>query len=156
MMSSKWREIQQNADDFVIKEYFKNMTPESYQEGIKNAIKITENRLMKEYDAELKRITDQYNRTLREATLIAMDTLATEMIYELGNILNCYVEEPEYLDQKIDVVQGIYETAMTAIENYASNKYKNDKQAQRAYEKKKKTVQKIFGMEQTNGKKKSK
>ena len=151
-MSSKWRKMQQNADDFMIKEYFKNMTPETYQQGIKDAIRITENRLTKEYDTDMKRMANQYNQSLREATLIAMDTLATEMVYELGNILNCYVEEPEYLDQKIDVVQGIYETAMTSIEGYATAKYKNDKQAQKAFEKKKKTVQRIFGMEMNNGK----
>ena len=78
-----------------------------------------------------------------------MDTLDTKMIDELGNVLECYVDEPEYLDQKIDIVQGIYETAMHAIEEYASDKYKNDAQAQKAYEKKKKKIQKIFGLEES-------
>lgn len=102
-------------------------------------------------------MNNEFNRKLQEGTLIAMDTLATEMIYELGNVLECYVEEPEYLDQKIEIVQNIYETAMHSIEDYASDKYKTDKQAQKAYEKKKKTIQKIFGMEESgNGSKKSK
>ena len=85
-----------------------------------------------------------------------MDTLATEMVYELGNILECYKDEPEYLDQKIDIVQGIYETAMQSIEDYAGDKYETDKQAQKEFERKKKTIQKIFGMGENNGKKKSK
>ena len=69
------------------------------------------------------------------------------MIYEIGRLLECYVKEPENLDQKIDLVQGIYETAMTSIEEYASHKYKNDKQAQKAFAKKKKTIQKLFGID---------
>lgn len=148
-MSSLSRKIQKNAEDFMIKEYYKNMTPEMYQEGIQTAIRTTEERLIKRYDAELMRMNKEYNRAIQEGTLIAMDTLATEMIYELGNVLECYVDEPEYLDQKIDIVQNIYETAMHSIEDYASDKYKSDKQAQQVYEKKKKTIQKIFGLEES-------
>lgn len=148
-MSNLSRKIQKNMEDFAIKEYYKKMTPEVYQEGIQNAIKTTEERLVKRYDAELIRMSKEYNRAIQENTLTAMDTLATEMIYELGNVLECYVEEPEYLDQKIDIVQNIYETAMHSIEDYASDKYESDKQAQQAYEKKKKTIQKIFGLEES-------
>lgn len=147
-MSNLSRKIQKNADNFIIDQYYKNMTPEMYREGIRNAIKTTEERLVKRYDAELERITKQYKRDIQERTLIAMDTLAVEMIYELGNVLECYVDEPEYLDQKIDIVQGIYEKAMTSIGDYATDKYKSDAQAQKAFEKKKKTIQKIFGMEE--------
>ena len=149
-MSNLSRKIQKNADNFIIDQYYKNMTPDMYKEGIQNAIKMTEDRLVKRYDAELERITRQYKRDIQERTLIAMDTLAVEMIYELGNVLECYVDEPEYLDQKIDIVQGIYEKAMTSIGDYATDKYKNDAQAQKAFEKKKKTIQKIFGMEESN------
>ena len=148
-MSNLSRKIQKNMEDFAIKEYYKKMTPEMYQEGIQNAIKTTEERLVKRYDAELIRMRKEYNRAIQENTITAMDTLATEMIYELGNVLECYVEEPEYLDQKIDIVQNIYETAMHSIEDYASDKYESDKQAQQAYEKKKKTIQKIFGLEES-------
>ena len=143
-MSSISRHIKKNAENFMIDQYYKNMTPEQYKEGINNAIKMTEQRCLKTYEAELNRVTSQYNESIRNTTLVAMDTLATEMIYELGNILNCYVDEPECLDQKIEIVQGIYETAMTAIEGYASNKYKTSKQAQKAFKTKKQTIQKIF------------
>lgn len=153
-MSSISRKIQKNAEDWAVKNYYANMTPQMYQEGIQNAIKMTEERLMKQYNAELERMGKEYNRAIQEGTLIAMDTLAVEMIYELGNILECYVDEPEYLDQKIDIVQGIYETAMQSIEDYASPKYKNDKQAQKEFERKKKTIQKVFRMEPDDGKKK--
>lgn len=155
-MSNLSRKIQKNADNFIIDQYYKNMTPDMYKEGIQNAIKMTEDRLVKRYDAELERITKQYKRDVQERTLIAMDTLAVEMIYELGNVLECYVDEPEYLDQKIDIVQNIYEKAMTSIGDYATDKYKSDAQAQKAFEKKKKTIQKVFRMEPDDGKKKSK
>lgn len=155
-MSSTWKKIQKNTENFMVKEYYKNMTPEMYQQGINNAIKLTEERLTKEYNAELLRIAKEFDRKLQEGTLLAMDTLATEMVYELGNILECYKDEPEYLDQKIDIVQGIYETAMQSIEDYAGDKYETDKQAQKEFERKKKTIQKIFGMGENNGKKKSK
>ena len=155
-MSNLSRKIQKNADNFIIDQYYKNMTPDMYKEGIQNAIKMTEDRLVKRYDAELERITRQYKRDVQERTLIAMDTLAVEMIYELGNVLECYVDEPEYLDQKIDIVQNIYEKAMTSIGDYATDKYKSDAQAQKAFEKKKKTIQKVFRMEPDDGKKKSK
>ena len=155
-MSSITRKIQKNAEDFVVKEYYKNMTPETYKQGINHAIKLTEEKLTKEFNEKLEYIRSQFNQALQENILIAMDTLATEMIYELGNILECYKDEPEYLDQKIDIVQGIYETAMQSIEDYASDKYKTNKHAQKAYEKKKKTIQKIFGMGENDGKKKSK
>lgn len=146
-MSSISRKIQKNVDNFMVDQYYKNMTPAMYKEGIENAIKVTEERLTKEYNANLKHLTDQYNRGIREATLVGMDTLAVEMIYELGNVLECYVDEPEYLDQKIDIVQNIYETAMNSIGDYATDKYKNDAQAQKAFQKKKKTITKIFGTE---------
>ena len=145
-MGSLSRKIQKNADNFIINEYYKNMTPEMYKEGVQRAIKMTEENLTKRYNAELKKLTDTYNETLQEAALLAMDTLATEMIYELGNVLECYKEEPEYLDQKIDIVQGIYETAIKSIESYASKKYKTDKHAQKEFERKKKTIQKLFNI----------
>ena len=145
-MTNSMKQILKNAEDFAIKEYYKNMTPEMYKEGINNAIKLTEKRLTERYEAELDRVEQHYIRVAQEGALLAMDTLAVEIIYELGNILECYKDEPEYLDQKIDIVQGIYETAMKNIEDYATDKYKNDKQAQKVFKKKKKTIQKIFGI----------
>lgn len=145
-MSNISRHIKKNAENFMINQYYKNMTPEQYKEGINNAIKMTEQRCLKTYEAELNRITTQYNESIYNTTLVAMDTLATEMVYELGNILNCYEDEPEYLDQKIDIVQGIYETAMKAIEDYATDKYKCDKDAHKTFKRKKQTIQKIFNL----------
>jgi len=148
-MSSTWKKIQKANEDYIIKKYYENMTPDMYKEGIQRAIKMTEDKCLKEYEYEVTRMCNEFNKKLKNNMLLAMDTLATEMIYELGNVLECYVDEPEYLDQKIDIVQGIYETAMHAIEEYASDKYKTNAQAQKAYEKKKKKIQKIFGLEES-------
>ena len=146
-MSSKWKKIQKNAEDFVVKEYYKNMTPEMYQDGIQRAIKTTEEKCLTEYQIELSKIIKQYNESIQHSTLTAMDTLTVEILYELGDMLECYKDEPEHLNQKIDIIQKLYETAMTSIENYADRKiYKTDKQAQKAFTKKKKTIQKIFGI----------
>lgn len=146
-MSSTWKKLQKASEDFAIKKYYENMTPEMYQEGIQRAIKMTEEKLAKEYNAELIRMGNEFNQKLQNSALMAMDTLAVEMVYELGNILECYKDQPEYLDQKIDIVQGIYETAMKSIEDYASDKYTDDKDAQREFNRKKKVIKKVFGME---------
>lgn len=155
-MSSPFRKIQKNAESYMIKNYYETMTPKMYQEGIQNAIRVTEEKCLKTYEMNLKQLTNQYNDGIRNAALIAMDTLSVEMIYELGNILHCYDEEPTNLDQKIDVVQGLYETALNAIQEYGTDKYKTDKQAQKVFNKKKKIIKEMFGMEMRNGKKKSK
>ena len=145
-MGSSFRKIQRNAEQYKIDQFYKTMTPEDYKKGIELAIKKTEEKLEREYNAELTRMGNEYNRAIHENTLIAMDTLAVEILYELGNVLECYKDDPEYLDQKIDIVQNIYETAMNSIADYASDKYNNDMQAQKVFEKKKKTVKKIFGI----------
>lgn len=146
-MSSTWKKIQKNAENFAVKEYYKNMTPEMYQDGIQRAIKATKEKCLTEYQMELSSITKQYNESIQHSTLMAMDTLTVEILYELGNMLECYKDEPEHLNQKIDIIQKLYETAMTSIGNYADRKiYKTDKQAQKAFAKKKKTIQKIFGI----------
>ena len=146
-MSSFVRKIEKNAEKQMIDNFYKNMTPEQYREGVRVAIKKTEEDLNRRYQADLVDMSKQYNRLLQINTLEAMDTLAVEMIYELGRMLECYVDEPEFLDQKIDIIQQLYETAMTSIEDYADKtKFKTSKDAQKEFERKKKTIKKIFGI----------
>lgn len=151
-MSNAWLRKQREQQDEIIKKYYETLTPDKYKEGIENAIRLTEKRLSAEYEKSLVDMEERFNKAITEGILIAMDTLATEMIYELGNVLECYVDEPEYLDQKVDIIQGIYETAMTSIEDYATNKYKTDKHAQREFKRKKQLIQKYFGMSQDKDK----
>lgn len=166
-MSSTWKKIQKNIDNFTVKDYYEHMTPKMYQDGIQNAIKLTEQklkerynselkRMQKDYNAELKRMNEEYNDVVKRETFRAMDVLAVEILYELGKELDCYVDEPEYLEQKIDVVQNLYETAMTSIADYATDKYENDEQAQQVFNDKKQIIQNLFRLESNDGKKKSK
>ena len=115
-MSSTWKKLQKASEDFAIKKYYENMTPEMYQEGIQRAIKMTEEKLTKEYNAELIRMGNEFNQKLQNSALMAMDTLAVEMIYELGNILECYKDQPEYLDQKVINIQMIKTPNVNSIE----------------------------------------
>ena len=77
-MGSLSRKIQKNAENFTLNEYYKNMTPEMYKEGLDRAIKMTEQKCIKEYNTQLIRMSEQYNESIRNSTFIAMDTLATE------------------------------------------------------------------------------
>ena len=61
-------------EDMIIKKYYESMTPDQYKQGIQSAIKMTEERYMKAYEKELIRITNNYNESIRNTTLIAMDT----------------------------------------------------------------------------------
>lgn len=143
-MSNKLGKIQKNAQRFELDSIYKNMTPEQYKEGIRTAVKNTVNELGREYDIHLEQMRREYNKSISEGVMIAMDTLSVEIIYELGRVLECYVDEPENLEQKIEVVQNIYQATMDSIKKYAS--YKTDNQAHRVFEKKKKTIEKVFGI----------
>ena len=145
-MGSPYRKIQKNAQKFELDNIYKNMTPEQYKQGIRTAVKNAVEDIGKEYDVQMEKMRQEYNRSLHESVIIAMDTLSVELLYELGNILECYKKDPEYLDQKIDIVQNLYETAMNSIKDYAGTKYKNDNQAQRVFAKKRKIVKNVFGI----------
>lgn len=145
-MSSPYKKIQKNASEYEMNKIYQNMTPEQYKQGIRTAVKNAVKEVGDEYEKQMFKMRDEYNEAIRESVMIAMDTLSVEMLYELGNILECYKPEPEYLDQKIDIVQGLYEKAMKSITDYAGSKYKNDNQAHKVFMKKKKTVKDVFGI----------
>lgn len=140
------RKLKRNAEEFEMEQIYKNMTPDLYRQSVNLAIKKAEERVANMYEKEMIKLAKQYNNAIQEGTLMAMDTLAVEILYELGNMLECYIEEPEFLEQKIEIIQKLYETAMNSIKDYASPKYKNDKQAQKTFAKKKKTIKKLFNI----------
>lgn len=141
-MSSPYKKIQKNAQQFEMDKIYQNMTPEQYRMGIRRVAAHAAEEVSKEYERQMEKMKEEYNRTIRDGISMAMDTVSIEIIYELGKVLNCYDDEPTYLDQKIDIVQNLYSTVMENIKKYAA--YKNDHQAQKAYEKKKKVVEKVF------------
>jgi len=141
---SSLSKLRKNAENYKINEFYRNMTPEQYQEGIRIAIQNTTDDLTRKYNANLERLKAEANRNISESATLAIDTISVELLYELGNQLGCFEENPEYLDQKIDTVQRIYENTMNAINKYT--RYKKGNQARKDFEKKKHKVEKMFNV----------
>jgi hypothetical protein len=134
--------IRKNAQKFNINQMYSNMTPEDYQNGIKMAIHQTAEELNTKYRESINAIKTQYEEDLKQSVVYSIETLSVELLYELAKELGCFDKEPEYLEDKIDRVQEIYENTMNAIKKYT--KYKTDNQARREFEKKKNKVEKMF------------
>lgn len=134
--------IKKNAEKFELNQIYKNMTPEQYQEGIRIAVNKAISNLAIEYDNNIKKLKQHFEYELKGCTIYAIDTLSVELLYELANQLGCFEENPDYLEDKIYRVKEIYENTMDSIKKYAN--YKNDKQARKEFEKKKKKVEKMF------------
>lgn len=142
---SSLSKLKKNAENYKINQFYQNMTPEQYQEGIRIAIQKTTDDLTRQYNENLERLKEEANRNISQSATLAIDTISVELLYELGNQLGCFEENPEYLDQKIDTVQRIYENTMNAINKYT--RYKKGNQARKDFEKKKHKVQKMFKVE---------
>ena len=142
-MSSISRQIRKNAEEFELRKFYNQMTPEQYQQGIKIAINRTRKEMIEEFQKKYDKLLNECNYNLKEGMGIAIDTISIELLYELGVQMNAFDEEdPEIRAQIIDKVQEIYENTMKAIEKYS--KYKNDKQAKKEYQKRKNKVLKFF------------
>lgn len=145
-MSSSYKKLEKRAQEYKIKEFYKNMSPEDYQYGIESAIKKTEESLAKQYNDKYQKLTESFKSELKDGIKMAIDTISVELLYELANQMDVFTEEDEYLlNQKIDKVQEIYINTMETIKKY--NNYKNNNQAHREFERKKKKVEKLFSIE---------
>lgn len=130
--------LRKNAENYRLNEIYKNMTPEQYQQGIQLAIRNTQAELATEYNTKLQKMQDK----IREDTHKKMDSLvnvainmtSVEFLYEIARQLDCFIDKPENMDQKIDLVQEISENVMKNIQDY----HKKD------FEKKRQLVEKIF------------
>lgn len=136
--------LRKNAENYRINEFYKNMTPEQYREGIKLTTKQIAESLTIEYNLKLQKIQEESNYKIKEGIKLAIDTISVELLYELARQLECFEENTEYLDQKIDKVQDIYKNTMSAIEKYAN--YKKESQARKEFLKKQKKVEKMFNI----------
>ena len=141
---NKLGKIQKNAHNFEIEQIYKNMTPQEYRQSIKIAVQAATDDLTNQYNAQLKRLQNEYNRQIAESVHITVDTFSIEFLYELADKLECFVDEPENLEQKIDLVQQIYEDIMNSIKNYAD--IKKDGEAFEQFQKKKKLIKKVFNI----------
>lgn len=142
-MSSIARKIRKNAENFMIQDLYKNMTPEQYREGIKLAIERARKDFEEEYRRKFEKLINEYNYNLRDGFGVAIDTISIELLYELAVQMNAFDEEdPEIKSQIITKVQEIYNNTITAVERYA--KFQNDDKAQKEFKKRKQKVMKFF------------
>jgi hypothetical protein len=142
-MSSIARKIRKNAENFMIQDLYKNMTPEQYREGIKLAIERARKDFEEEYRSKFEKLINEYNYNLRDGFGVAIDTISVELLYELAVQMNAFDEEdPDIKSQIIKKVQEIYNNTITAVERYA--KFQNDDKAQKEFKKRKQKVMKFF------------
>lgn len=137
--------LRKNAENYRINEIYRSMTPEQYREGIRIAVKNATETLTTEYDAKLQKIANESNTHIQAGMRMAIDTISVELLYELANQLECFVSEPQFLEDKIKRVQEIYENTMKAIENYTI--YTKTGKARKEFEAKKKKLEKMFNIE---------
>lgn len=141
---SSYSKLVKNAEKFKMEQMYNNMTPEQYKEGIRNAVKISTENLAKEYDKQIRKIQEQANFEINQGIKFSINIISVELLYEIANQMECFVDEPEYLDQKIDKIQAIYENTLNVIENYTN--YKKQGQARKDFEKKQKIIEKMFNI----------
>ena len=139
---SSINKIRKNAEKYRLEELYRNMTPEQYQAGIRKAVSLATQNLAKEYDRILEKTRLEATAKLCESIKLSIDTISVELLYELASQLGCFEENVEYLEEKKEKVQGIYEHTMQSIENYT--KYKNGNKARKDFEKRKKKVEQFF------------
>lgn len=139
---SKLGKLRKNAQSFTLREMYSNMTPEEYRNGIKMAVESAVRDLAIEYDKNINKLKNEYENSLKYSTIYAIDTLSVELLYELAKQMECFDEDTEYLEQKVEKVQEIYKNTMDAIKKYAT--YKTDNQAVKKFEMKKKKIEKLF------------
>ena len=89
-----------------------------YEQQIAN-IRMQERQMYKE---KLEQIVEVYRDELNKNASIYIDTILIHTAYELGNQLECYEEEVENKEQKIELIQNILINIQKEIERY--NKYK--------------------------------
>jgi hypothetical protein len=74
------------------------------------------------YQEKLEHIVEIYANELNNNARVYLDTLLIHIAYELGNQLECFQDEVENKEQKIELIQNILINIQKEIERY--NKYK--------------------------------
>lgn len=136
--------LRKNAENYRINEIYRNMTPEQYRQGIENAVNMRTEELSKLYAKDIKKIQEEFAEELSVRNHAIKQIMFVELLYELADQLECFVKEPEFLEQKIEKIKGIYENTIKTIEDYT--KYKNEGQAVKIFEKKKKKMENMFNI----------
>lgn len=130
--------IKKNVDKYRMEEFCRQMTPEQYRQALKTAVKAATENLAYEYDRQLARIEQEKNDELNAI----INVISVELLYEIAVQMDCFVENPEFLDQKADKIQEMFENSMNAIQNYISCKQSGV--SLKEYHEKKKKLEKII------------
>lgn len=111
------RTIQKNIN-FLAQSEVVSFKRSDYEQQIVN-IRTQERQMYKE---KLEQIVEVYRDELNKNASIYIDTILIHTAYELGKQLECFQEEVENKEQKIELIQNILINIQKEIERY--NKYK--------------------------------
>lgn len=111
------RTIQKNINVYNQNQVI-TMKRSDYEQQIAN-IRMQERQMYKE---KLEQIVEVYRDELNKNASIYIDTILIHIAYELGIQLQCYEDEVENKEQKIELIQNILINIQKEIERY--NKYK--------------------------------
>lgn len=110
--------IKKNADKYRMEEFCRQMTPEQYRQALKTAVKAATENLAIEYDRRLIALEKAKDDELSAI----INVISVELLYEIACQMDCFVENPEYLDQKREKIQEMFENTMNSIQSYISCK----------------------------------
>ena len=137
------RKLRKNTEKYKINSIYDKMTPEDYKNGIHIAVEEARKDLAMEFNKKYKKLVDNFNKELNLSVISAINTISVELLYELAVQMNAFDESDEERLNSIKYrVQEMYENIMNAIKKYAN--YKNDRQASKKFEEKRKKVEKLF------------
>ena len=111
------RTIQKNIN-FLAQSEVITLKRSDYEQQIAN-IRMQERQMYKE---KLEQIVEVYRDELNKNASIYVDTLLIHTAYELGNQLECFKEEVENKEEKVELIQKILINIQEEISRY--NKYK--------------------------------
>ena len=116
---SSYSKIAKNAEKYRLEQFCNQMTPEQYKQTLKTAVKAATENLALEYDRQLAKIEQEKENKI--CSLIHV--INVEILYEIASQMDCFVKNPEILDQKREKILEIYENSRKAIMGYIENKY---------------------------------
>lgn len=147
-MSSIARKINKNAENFMLENLYKNMTPEQYKIALKNAIDKTTKELTTRFEVEYEKLRKSYQQELDYNAATIMNTISVELLYEIANQIEYWdmkeeTEDDIYTKESAKFrIKEIYSNTMQSIKQYAT--MKKGEKAFKVFEKRKKQLEKEF------------
>lgn len=113
------RKIRKNAENYAVGEVAKSVTSAKDLFEVSNNIR----KIMEaEYRDKLRRMADEYQRTIKADRIYYIDTVMTEFIFELAKQMGFWQDtEVEFRDDKVDRIQEIYINTIESIKKYGTD-----------------------------------